>query len=116
MVALLEQKRENRMRLAASDRRLFPRTESRLQVQGFRLDHTVDARQHPRLTLHLCDISLGGICALSDMPLHQGEQVTISFPQTSRAMGWDAYGRVIRCQPSGTGYRLAVEFNPLPAA
>lgn len=116
MVALLEQKRETGMRLAQSDRRLFPRTESRLHVQGFRLDHTVEARQHPHLSLDLCDISLGGIGALSDMPLHKGEQVTISFPQTSRGMGWDAYGRVIRCQPSGTGYRVAVEFNPLPAA
>jgi hypothetical protein len=30
--------------------------------------------------------------------------------------GWDAVGRVLRCDPSGLGYRVAVEFDPLPAA
>ena len=28
----------------------------------------------------------------------------------------NAYGRVIRCEPSALGYRLAMEFDPLPAA
>ena len=30
--------------------------------------------------------------------------------------GWDAYGRIVRCDPSTFGYRVAVEFDALPAA
>jgi hypothetical protein len=30
--------------------------------------------------------------------------------------GWDAYGRVVRCDASTFGYRVAVEFDTLPAA
>jgi hypothetical protein len=30
--------------------------------------------------------------------------------------GWHAAGRVIRCMPSALGYRVAVEFDPIPMA
>jgi hypothetical protein len=42
--------------------------------------------------------------------------VSVFFPPQGASRGWDAYGRVIRCEPSGMGYRIAVEFDPLPAA
>lgn len=128
MVALLQTqpKREMRyqgMRLVVDDsaktgaeRRIFPRKEVHGHVEGRRLDHTITARQNPRLSLTLRDISLGGLSALSDTVVARGERVSVFFPPEGTRRGWDAAGRVVRCQPIGTGYRIAVEFDPIPAA
>ena len=45
-----------------------------------------------------------------------GERLNVIFPPQAYRGGWDAYGRVIRCDPSSIGYRVAVAFDPLPAA
>jgi len=95
---------------------MFPRKEIHATVQGHRLDHTIDARQMPRMSLALRDLSLGGLSAICDRPLKQGEHLTVFFPREGMLRGWDAFGRVLRCDPSGLGYRVAVEFDPLPAA
>jgi hypothetical protein len=98
------------------DRRMFPRKEIHARVEGRRLDHTIDARQNPQLKLALRDLSLGGLSAIAQAPLAAGERLNVFFPANGISRGWDAYGRVIRCQPSSMGYRVAVEFDPLPAA
>ena len=98
------------------ERRIFPRKEVRAAVQGRRLDHSLAALRQPVLTMSLRDVSAGGLCVLSDTPINAGERVTISVPGHGVFGGWDAYGRVIRCSPSGAGYRVAVEFDRLPAA
>ena len=119
MVALIHRP-PGRMSITAAngaERRVFPRKEVNFRVEGRRLDHAIDARQMPHLSLALRDISIGGLAAYSSMPVARGEHVTIFFPPEGAARGWDAYGRVIRCEPSPTGgYRLAVAFDPLPAA
>src|ERR1700722_18027026 len=98
-----------------ADRRMFPRKEIHATVQGHRIDHTIQARQEPRMSLMLRDLSLGGLSAICDRPLKQGEHLTVVFPSEGKMRGWDAFGRVLRCDPSGMGYRVAVEFDPLPA-
>ena len=98
------------------ERRVFPRKEVRAQVDGRRLDHTLSALRHPVVKLMLHDLSCGGLCALSDEPVAPGERLTVFVPPNGLTGGWTAYGRVIRCAPSGMGYRVAVEFDPLPAA
>jgi PilZ domain-containing protein len=98
------------------ERRIFPRREFRAEVQGRRLDHTIAALRQPVLTMSLRDLSAGGLCALSDVPIPAGECVAINVPASMTFGGWDAYGRVIRCTPSGAGYRVAIEFDRLPAA
>lgn len=99
-----------------AERRMFPRREFHATVMGSRHDHTIDARQMPRLNLMVRDLSLGGLSAISDHPLSRGEHLTVFFPRSGASRGWDAFGRVLRCDPSGMGYRVAVEFDPLPAA
>ncbi len=100
-----------------ADRRIFPRKEVSLRVEGKRLDHSIDARQQPQLSLMLRDVSLGGLSAMTDRPVSRGERVSVFFPPEGPSRGWDAYGRVIRCDASQAGgYRLAVAFDPLPAA
>jgi hypothetical protein len=99
-----------------AERRMFPRREFHATVQGNRVDHTLEARQTPRLNLTLRDLSLGGLSAISDHPVSKGEHLAVFFPKHGMMRGWDAVGRVLRCDPSGLGYRVAVEFDPLPAA
>ena len=100
-----------------AERRMFPRKAVSARVEGRRLDHSIDARQQPQLSLMLRDVSIGGLGAVSSMPVNRGERITVFFPPQGPARGWDAYGRVIRCDPTPTGgYRLAVAFDPLPAA
>ena len=120
MVALLKMpnRRIAEVEQAAAERRMFPRKQITASVQGRRLDNTISARQFPQLTLTLRDLSLGGLAATSPTPLDRGERLNFFFPEQGPLRGWDAYGRVIRCDPAATGigYRVAVEFDPLPAA
>ena len=109
------------MKIAGAERRAFPRKEISARVEGTRLDHTVNARREPHVTMSLRDLSLGGLSAISPMPLEHGERVTVSVPPQGLSCGntrggWDAVGRVLRCTPSALGYRIAVEFDALPAA
>ena len=98
------------------DRRMFPRKELEAEVEARRVDHSLAAHRHPRMTLALRDLSLGGLSAVSPAPLETGERLAVFFPRQGAFGGWDAIGRVLRCVPLGFGYRIAVEFDPLPAA
>lgn len=104
-----------------AERRVFPRKEISARVEGKRMDHSLSALRDPHLTLSLRDLSLGGLSAISPMPLERGERLTFSFPPQNLSSGalrggWDAVGRVLRCETSALGYRIAVEFDALPAA
>jgi hypothetical protein len=80
------------------------------------MDNTIEARQYPQLTLHLRDLSLGGLSAISPTPLARGEKLSVFFPRQGDIGGWDAMGSVIRCEPSTLGYRVALEFDGMLAA
>ena len=103
-------------KLDPSERRNFTRKEIHARVEGKRLDHSIPARHQPHVSLALRDLSLGGLSAISEQPLGAGERVAVFFPPQGINRGWDAYGRIIRCDPSHFGYRVAVEFDPIPAA
>src|SRR4051812_14922177 len=114
MVALLEQ--PNPYRLVPADakgaeRRIFPRKEIHARIDGLRHDNTIAAHRQPHFPLALRVLSGGGLSAISQPPLMQGEQLSVFSPPQGINRGWDAYGRVIRCEPSGFGYRVAVEFD-----
>ena len=116
MVALLKMPNPFLAEGETAERRVFLRKEIHVRVEGRRHDHTIAAHRQPQLSLALRDLSLGGISAISQTPLDRGERLTVFFPPQGANRGWDAYGRVLRCEPSGLGYRVAVEFDPLPAA
>lgn len=98
------------------DRRIFGRRRLNTCVEARRWDHSINARRQPWLKLDLRDLSLGGVSAFSDMPVMPGERISFNLPPQSGLGTWHAFGRVIRCEPSGVGYRVAVEFDSLPAA
>ena len=114
MVALL--KMPSPFKMDPAERRNFVRKEIQARVQGKRLDHSIPARQQPHLSLALRDLSLGGLSAISTQPVEAGERIAVFFPPQGANRGWDAYGRIIRCDPSHFGYRLAVEFDPVSMA
>ncbi|MGH7178530.1 MAG: PilZ domain-containing protein [Tepidisphaeraceae bacterium] len=116
MVALLKMPQQFGADIDYAERRMFPRKEIHAHVDGKRLDHSLAAHRQPQLALALRDVSLGGLSAISQTALETGERLTVFFPPQGASRGWDAYGRVLRCEPSGFGYRVAVEFDPLPAA
>jgi PilZ domain len=99
-----------------SERRMFQRKNAEGRIVGHRIDHTISARRNPRLSLELQDVSVGGIAAWSEGPLEEGEHLTVVFPPRGMRSGWDAFGRVVRCQEGEMGYRVAVEFEQLMAA
>jgi hypothetical protein len=99
-----------------SERRVSPRRETTVTVMGRRLDHSVPARRQPVLTMNLRDLSAGGLSGITPTPLAAGERIAVSFPQQGMRMGWGACGRVLRCEPAGNGYQVAVEFESLPTA
>src|SRR6478672_11689688 len=63
------------------ERRMFPRREYHNRVQGCRLDHTIQARQQPYLSLAMRDLSAGGLSATTHARLDLGEQIAVFFPQ-----------------------------------
>jgi hypothetical protein len=99
-----------------ADRRMFPRKVWRASIEGRRLDHSIPARQQPQLTLDLRDLSVGGLSALTQLPLAKGERLAVFFPAQGIQRGWNACGQVVRCEPTALGYRVALQFDPLPAA
>jgi hypothetical protein len=99
-----------------AERRMFERKEVHAHIQGKRLDHSIAARREPFLSLATRDLSIGGLSAISQTAIQRGERVSVYFPPQGVHRGWDALGRVIRCEPSGFGYRVAVEFEQMPLA
>ena len=99
-----------------AERRVFPRKEIHADVLTRRLEHSLVAHKAPKLTLAMRDLSLGGLCAISDIALEKGERISVVLPPANGLGGWDAYGRGIRCESSAMGWRIAVQFEMLPAA
>jgi hypothetical protein len=117
MVALL--KMPSRLKLTPSsgdERRMFQRTDDRREVPARRLDHSVDARRLPNIMLSLRDLSVGGLGGTVDQPLHKGERLAVFFPPAMARPGFTAQGRIVRCEPSGLGYRIGVAFDAVPSA
>ena len=109
-------KMQSSFKIDPAERRVFERKEIQARVQGQRLDHSIPARQQPHVSLALRDLSIGGLSAISTQPMDAGERVAVFFPPQGVNRGWDAYGRIIRCDPSHFGYRVAVEFEQIPMA
>src|SRR5881392_660413 len=90
MVALMSPAAARNLTITGSgaERRMFPRKECNVRVQGKRLDHSVEARQQPQLSFMLRDVSLGGLAGMSNTPVGRGERITVFFPPEGPARGW----------------------------
>jgi len=115
MVALLKMPKQSAEKTGA-ERRVFPRKEMSADVESRRLDHTIPAHRFPRFQVALRDVSMGGLSAITPMPLAPGERLSFAFPNQGDRQSWAAAGHVIRCEMSSMGYRIAVEFDGMMAA
>src|SRR5262245_7383646 len=88
MVAVLRMPRHIESDQGA-ERRMFPRKVVHTRVDSVRMDHSIQARRQPQVSLALRDLSLGGISAISGMPLEAGERLTVFFPPQGSSRGWD---------------------------
>jgi hypothetical protein len=115
MVALLKMPFEQAV-ARDDERRMFPRKEYHNRVQGCRLDHTIQARQQPYLSLAMRDLSAGGLSATTHARLELGEEIAVFFPPEGAQGGWDVRGRVVRCEPAPLGFQIALAFDHTPMA
>ena len=100
---------------------LYPQHDAESQVEELvidarRLDHTLAARREPRARFTIHHFDCDSATATSDLPLLYGEHMMLRFPATGRRPAWNAFGRVVSCHPDETGYRITIDFAPLPAA
>ena len=107
---------EIRPRERVVERRMFLRRWVEFVVEARRLDHSLEAHRYPRIMLLVQDLSLNGLSGHSDLPLHVGERVSFYLPPQPGMRGWQAFGRVSRCEPTGERYEVGIAFAPLPAA
>ncbi len=87
------------------DRRMFVRRPAYGQVDA------IVTKNHEPIHVELRDISVAGASGLTVRPVNRGESITMCFPPEGRERGFNSRGKIVRCEPSATGYRIAVQFD-----
>ncbi|MDY7011610.1 MAG: PilZ domain-containing protein [Planctomycetota bacterium] len=91
------------------DRRRYPRTHLHMMLHGVRLDPDGGDVQN---TLHMVDISRGGMGVVSDHWLYPGQRIVVSIPLHPEGGQNNLNATVVRCQKVEEGYRTGLEFDP----
>ena len=81
-----------------------------------RMDNSLDARRFPGLRCISATYLPVDCQASAPLPSKPGNGLAVYLPRNGNGGGWDATGRVVRCEPSVMGFRVALEFDPLMAA
>ncbi len=92
------------------------RQSSPAKVPTFRLDHSVSARRRPQVMMELRELSNGGLDATCDIPLNHGELLSVRLPAREHRPAYSTYARVTTCKPTGSGYKIAIEFESMCSA
>jgi len=93
-----------------TDRRRFPRAAVEVPVTAVRRNRSVEDRRHV-ISLHVLNVSRGGLGALATDPLEQDEPVVVFFPPMGPRKGRDTRGQVVRCAEQGDRYAVAIAFD-----
>lgn len=97
------------------ERRRHARRLVRVDAEARRLDNTLAAQRSPRLPMAILDVSEGGISAMSKSPVLDGERLAVLLPPGT-GLPTRIFGKVVRCQPRGDRWFLAIRFDAIPAA
>ena len=96
------------MKEAIAERRRYQRTQVRMAVDCVRLDpdggDVVD-------TIHIIDISQGGMGAVSDRAFYPGQRVVLQLPQTAEGARRSIHATVVRCRHRQEGFHLGLQFD-----
>jgi len=98
-----------------ADRREHVRRPVHLRAEAIRIGNTISAHRHMSLDLQVNDFSDGGLAATAEVPLELGERIAMFFPSHLGQHVYDLVGRVIRCEPSGIDYQIALAFDAMAA-
>ncbi|MCK4625398.1 MAG: PilZ domain-containing protein [Phycisphaerae bacterium] len=91
------------------ERRRYPRTHLQMMLHGVRLDPDGgDVRN----TLHMVDISRGGMGVVSERWLYPGQRIVLSVPLHPDDKQRNLNATVVRCRKIEEGYRAGLEFDP----
>jgi len=77
-------------------RRQFPRAVLEVPVTAVRQGTAVGDYRHV-VSLHVLNVSRGGLGAVASEPLEEREPLVIFFPPIGARKGRDTAGRVVRC-------------------
>lgn len=89
------------------ERRLFVRRPAYGSING------IVTSDHQPIRVELRDWSVGGVGGYTNRMIHRGASVMLSFPPEGFNKGFNARGKVVRCEPSATGYRIGIQFDQL---
>ena len=97
------------------DRRAFPRKRVSFRLEGRTNSGAIHSATTERFQLAVDDLSLGGLSAVVNQPVTGGSRLAVFFPPQHTCQGALASGKVIRCEPAESGYRIRVEFDRFPS-
>ena len=93
---------------APLERRRHTRTRLSMMLHGIRLEPEGGDVQD---TLHMVDISRGGMGALTDRCLYPGQRIVLCLPLHPDGGRRNMYATVVRCQKTKDGFRVGLEFD-----
>lgn len=67
--------------------------------------------EHEPIHVELRDLSVCGVGGLTNRSVSRGASVMLSFPPEGLNRGFNTRGKVVRCEPSATGYRIGIQFD-----
>lgn len=89
------------------DRRTFPRRPAHGTIDG------IISAGHDPIHVELRDLSVCGVGGFTNRMVARGASVVLSFPPEGLDCGFNTRGKVVRCEPSATGYRIGIQFDRL---
>ena len=94
--------------IGPTERRRHPRTQLQMTLRCIRLDPDCGEVTD---TLHMLDISRGGMGAVCDRAFYPGQRIVLCVPLTEKSGRRNIYATVIRCRQSQEGYAVGMEFD-----
>ena len=92
----------------AIERRRHTRTQLQMTLKAIRLDPDGG---DPVDTLHMTDISRGGMGCYADRAFYPGQRIVLCLPLSGRQGRRNVYATVVRCRQGEEGYRVGLEFD-----
>lgn len=98
----------NNSHVATLERRVAQRHTMSGQVTALRSEQFAGGHRNCICSLKLMDMSDTGVGAQVAEPLPINSHITIFFPPHGPERGFNLRGRVVRCDPTGTGHQIGV--------
>ena len=92
------------------ERRKFSRSDAEVPATAVRRSTPLEDQRHV-VSLHVRNVSRGGLGALASDPLEEKESVVVFFPPMGPRKGRDTRGRVVRCVEQGERYAVGIAFD-----